>query len=603
MQIAQVVPKVKTRGAGIFDYAIPPQLLPMIKIGLLVEVPFRGRKIEGIIVDIKKSSQIQNLKPIISVVDPEPVVDLIHTELAKWMSTYYITDFAKTLFENVVPPAIRTIKKLEANKSTDVLTPKKQSPRQYLIMGDFTDRLKFYEKIINKNLSFKKQIIILVPDIILAQKFLFFDAKNTMTLHSNLTKTERWTVWNKIRRNEAKIIIGSNSALFSPVKNLGLIIVEHEESETYKNDQSPRFNVTTVAEKLAKISGADLIISSTAPSIASIYKAKEKKIFYKIKEKNEPEISIVNMNFEKSFLSLTLQDAINTNLENKQKTILLVNRRGEGSKTTCLDCNWVLNCPNCTLPLTPFEKTAHCANCEKILPLPSQCPNCHGLNLKNMGLTTSKVEKRISQLWPGTKVIRIEKDHEADLNSNWDIAVATTYIQKFDIPQVSLATIVDADQNQNIVGFRSSEKSFQSFYQFLKSGSKGIIQTHLPESNFIKNLAQLNYEGFYQTEIYNRQKFFYPPFKNLVKIIFRDSSEDLCVNETKKIYAAIKKIIDKSTNDYQIMGPTPMKNIQKRGLFLYQIILKFSRRLPELDLYLKSLGRGWIIDVDPFDIS
>ncbi len=247
MQIARVVPKVKTSGEGIFDYSIPPEILPDMKIGILVLVPFHGRKIEGIVIDIKRSSQITRLKPIISLIDTFPVIDKVHTELAKWMADYYITDFSKTLFENIVPPAKRIIKKRDDSTATLQKLSGNRSPKKYLVVADFQTRLKFYLQAIKKTLARGQQIIILVPDLSLVPYFTRSIKNKISILHTGLTLTQRWLEWDKIRRGDIDIVIGSNSALFAPVKNLGLIIIDQEENETYKSGQAPRYHTVKVA--------------------------------------------------------------------------------------------------------------------------------------------------------------------------------------------------------------------------------------------------------------------------------------------------------------------------------------------------------------------
>ena len=606
MQIAKVVPKVKTHSEGVFDYSIPPEILPMIKVGILVLVPFRGRKIEGIIVDIKKTSAIKNLKPIIAIIDNNPVIDHFHLKLAEWMADYYLTDFSKTLFENIAPPAKRTIKKQELFAENETKTIS-FLPRKYLVMADFKDRLKFYLKAIKKTLARGYQVLILVPDLSVIPFFTsFLELKKLSVLHSNLTKTNRWIEWDKIRRGEARIIIGSTSALFAPVKKLGLIILDQEENETYKNDQNPRFNTLKVCETLTKITHASLVIGSAAPSIETYFNAKKNNYLLKQKENIKTDITVINSAFERGIISEPLQEEISQNLEQGRKTLLVFNRKGEGSRTACTDCDWVHQCPQCGLPLVPLTTNVYCANCEKYFPQVTVCPDCHGVNLKNEGLTNSKIEKIIKKKWPQIRTVLIEKDRLFNQTEEWDLAIVTSFALKYSFPPLATVVILDADQSLNFPGFRTREKSFETFYKFLKMAPSGIIQTRLPESLFIRDLASLNYESFYQTEINERKNFLFPPFAKIVILKFRAASEEVVKTETDKVYHQLLSFNQETKSILAISPPSPSFITKKRGLFLYQIILKFEKetKMPtQLTDYFKQLTKGWAIDIDPFDIS
>lgn len=609
MQIAQVVPKVRTRSEGIFDYAIPPQLLAELKIGLFVLVPFARRNVEGIVVDIKRSSKIDNLKSIIAIIDSTPVVDQTHIDLAKWMSSYYLTDLSKTLFESIVPPAKRAIKKLSDIKGDDIdidhiqVKPKNaKNSREYLIMADFAKRLKFYKRAISKTLTQGHQVIILVPDLSLISDFSSIIGGEITELHAGLTLTERWTNWDSIRRNHAKIIIGSNSAVFAPAPNLGLVIIDQEENETYKSDQAPRYNTLKVAQKLGQLTGTDLIIGSATPSYTTYWEARYKKYLYIDKDIAKPDIAIVNMNFEHSILSHPLQEKLDEIIDQNKKAILVLNRKGEGSRLTCSDCGWIYNCPDCGLPLVPNLNNMTCHNCEKDFVLASTCGKCQSTNIKIGGMTTAKVEKLIQKIYPNIKTIRIEKDHPIDINSPWQIAIVTNFALKSITDRVDLVVILDADQSLNFPGFRTQEQSFQTFYKFLMLGKSALIQTHLPESELIRDLASLNYESAFEQETHNRQKFKFPPFTSLIKLVFRDATVEKCQTESKKLAEKLKSIIATNKLDTQILGPSPSFNSRQKKYFYYQIILKFSRRSGPIDEILKKLPKGWTIDVDPFDI-
>lgn len=601
MQIAKVVPKVKTRGMGIFDYAISPEILPQIQLGILVEVPFHGRKIEGIVVDIKKSSKILKLKKIIKVVDPLPVIDDNHLKLSQWMSEYYFVSLGQTLFENIVPPAIRKINKNDysiLNRSTFYARAEKVLPKYFLVQGDFSFRLKIYQKAIEHSLAKNKSVIILVPDISLIKYFKFII--KPIILHATLSKTERWQAWDKIRSNPKQIIIGSQSALFAPVQNLGLIIIDQEESETYKNDRSPRFHVVTVANKLIELFGGNLIIGSTCPRIETYFNAIDSDYQMLIKKpKVKTKITIVDMNFQKSILSHPLQESIRATLDENKKVLLILNRKGEGTKFTCTDCGWVALCNKCGLPLVPQKTGLNCHNCEKQSPYPEFCQKCHGIHMKPFGMGTKRLAKIVQEIFNQNKIILIDKENPIPTNEKkWDIAIATSFALKLNLPKIALVAIIDLDQSLNLPEYLAYEKTFQCYYKFLKIGERGIVQTHLPDNPIISALAQLDYEKFYQEEIVKRRKFGFPPFTHLTRLLYSNTDQELGQKESQKIFDLIRS----SDKDIQIYGPSEPFVNKIRGRFRFQIIIKTKAVDQNLKKLLTNLGTNWVIDTDPVDL-
>jgi len=594
MQIAKIVPNVRTREEGVFDYAIPPEILPMIRIGILVKIPFHGRDVEGIVIDIKRTSAISNLKSIIKVIDTLPVIDNIHIKLAQWMSEYYLEPFSKCLFENIVPVAKRIVKN---DGELETKSVKSQSFK-YLIVSDFQTRFKFYQKAISKTLACNKQVIILVPDLANVHFFTKEMKQPISIIHSGLTRTQRYFEWQKIRDSKVQIVIGSNSALFSPVKNLGLIIVDQEENETYKSFQSPRFHAVKTAEKLAEFSGANLILGSLSPRVETYYNALKGKYKLLKSSQQQKQISIVNMNFERGILSNPLQSNIDDTLLKKKKVLLVLNRKGEGTKFSCADCGWIAICEKCGLPLVPQKTGSICYNCERKSLLPASCPKCYGIHLKPFGMGTKKLAKFVHDFWPNKNVIIIEKE-SGITNNTWDIAIATSFALKFSLPRIGFVGIIDADQSLNFPDFHSSEKTFQTLYKFLKVGEKGMIQTHLPENPTISALGQDSYEKFFLSELENRKKSSFPPSTKLTRLLYKNTDEEICRRETEKV---IKKLVT-SNQELEILGPSPCFIKKEQDKFRYQIILKHQKAFPQntIDI-IRSLPKGWIVEVDPMNL-
>lgn len=619
MQIAQVVPKTKTQKEAIFDYAIPPEILPQIKPGILVEVPFHGRKLPGIVLKLSRFTHLRkNLKEIIKIIDPLPVIDETHIQLAKWMSDYYSTSLGKTLFENVTPPSLRIIKQFNSADSRilAVRTSKKRSKqaqtkysKKYLIVANFQERMAFYLQAIQKTVAQKKQVIIIVPDLSVIPFFTKHFKQSYAIIHSGLTLKERFIQWHKIRSGKVDLAIGSISALFSPLPNLGLIIIDQEENETYKNDRNPRFHTIKVAEILCKLTGVNLVIGSITPRIETYYQALKNRYILKkpLPKMAKPLNTIINMSSERQIFSLPLQKEIDQQLLKKQKILLVFNRKGEGQNLSCSDCKWIYLCPQCGLPLIPQNQEATCFHCEKSFKIPEKCPKCRNTHLKPFGLGTKRLEKFIHDFWPQVKTLRIEQNQKINPHStSWDIAITTSYGLKFNFPSIGLVAILDADQGLNFPDFRTAEKNFQIFFKFLKIGDRGIIQTRLPESHFISALSQMDYEKFFLEELSIRQKYRFPPFSQLIRLLIKNTDDTEAKKESQKIFLSLNERYGRQ-KFLEFLGPSPAFLKKQRTKFIWQIIIKIKpnqdpKILDEFKKYLQEIGRDIIIDVDPISL-
>ena len=483
--------------------------------------------------------------------------------------------------------------------------------KKYLIVGDFQNRIKFYLQATQKTITKNQSIIILVPDLSLISYFTRHLKRSVSIIHAGMTKTARWLEWDRIRRGDAKIVIGSQSALFTPVQNLGLIIIDQEENETYKNDRSPRYHAVTVAEQLSKLTAANLVIGSITPRIETYYEAVQSRYQLIKKETATKNITIVDMNSEKYVISNTLEKEIEISLHDKKRILLVLNRKGEGTKFSCTDCAWSALCEKCGLPLIPQKTANACYRCEKNFDIPISCPKCKSIHLKAMGLGTARLKKFLTDIFPKAKIIQIEKEIDGTaVQSNWDIAVTTSYGLKFSWPKIDLVGIIDADQGLNFPDFNSPQKTFQTLYKFLRIGVKGIIQTHLPaspaggpENYVIRALAGLNYEKFFLDELIQRRKYGFPPYTHLVRLLFKDSNIEKVRKETSCVYKSL------TTNHFSpitISNPHPCFIEKERGKYRYQIVLKIDNwklKIPQdLQIFLRSLNKGWTIDIDPVNL-
>ena len=575
MQIAKVVPKANTKSSNVFDYAIPPEILPQTQIGVLVKIPFHGREIEGIIIDLKKTSNILKLKSILEIIDPVPVVNQLHIELAKWMTEYYLAPLGKTLFENIVPPAIRAIKK---NEETQI--PKHailRSNKNILIVGNFTQRLKLYKEAIRKTIAGGRAAIIIVPDLSLIDPIIH-EFKNYTLLHSEMTKTKRWEAWNNIRNSKIQLVIGSTSALFAPLPNLGLVIVDQEEDETYKNDRSPRFHARDVALALGRLGHINVILGSITPKTETYELAQNNKLVLKEFKTAESEIKIVDMSRERSILSEPLTKEIEKVLQKDGRILLFYDRKGSRPRFACAQCDWISS------ENTPV----------------TNCPECKGIKIKPIGFSTKKLIALIKSRWPDQNAILVEKESEFNLASKWNFAISTSFGLKFVWPEIDLVGIIDADMDSNLPDFSSRERNFQKLFKFLSITTRGIIQTHQAESRFISALSSLDYKVFFTNEIAERKKYHYPPFTKLIKLITQNQDRSLAQKEIEEIFENLKSYTD---TDTEILEPQELYQKIGAPMHRFQILVKTNAKgNSELKSRIKNL-ENIIIDVDPISTT
>jgi len=611
MQYAKIVPETKTSlKKQLFSYEIPPEHLSKIKKGSLVLIPFGKRKIKGIIVDISKKipRQLQGeVKPIAGVVSSTPVIDENQLKLAYWLSQHYLCPLSQSLFE-MVPPFVKRISQV---KSEPLSPPDSFYPRlgQHLLM--------LCQKAIKK----KKQAIVLFPEVKIAQDFFSFISKKipkTAIYHHKLSKTKRYQTWQKIRQGEIEVVCGSRLALFAPLNKLGLIIIVGEESEAYKNEQSPRYHTKNVALYLSKIHRASLVLESPTPSVESYFHS-QKGLFYLIKEKipQPPYIHLIDMENEikkgnSSPFGKPLQTALQRVYRQKGKIILFLNRRGTASYIFCRECGYTLKCPNCDVPLTYHltgdkNQSLVCHHCLFTTKPLFSCPSCGGFNFRFWGLGTQKVETEIKKLLPKARVLRIDKDFkENEQDKPYQVIIGTQKLLSSWQEPARLVGIISIDQLLNLPDLNTSQKVFATILR-LKALSKEyfFLQTFHPENFTIDAAIKNDWQRFYQNEIENRKRLNLPPFSRIIQIVYQHKNIDKCQEATKILSQKLNEIINQERLPFWVIGPSACFYAKIRGKYRYQIILKTkpNRILPpKIYHLLASLSENWTINPEPATI-
>ena len=477
----------------------------------------------------------------------------------------------------------------------------------YLLYGvTGSGKTEVYMELIEKVLSAGKTSIVLVPEISLTPQMVSrFEERFGMkiaALHSALSDGERYDEWRRIARGEASIVIGARSAIFAPLKNIGIIIIDEEHSDSYKQDDTnPRYSAKEVALLRGKYHNCPVLMGSATPTLDSY--ARASKGVYKlltlpnrINGKALPNVSIIDMNNKfktsKGHFSLELIKAIEERLEKREQIILFLNRRGYASFITCKNCGYTFKCPDCDITLTYHKSsnTLRCHYCGYGTKVYDTCPSCGEDSINDLGVGTEKIEEELSKLFPGSRVLRMDFDtttrkgsHETMIkafrNHEYDILLGTQIVAKgLDFDNVTLVGVINGDTSLMIPDFRSSENTFALLSQVAgrsgRSNKKGevVIQTFNPNHYAIMYAKRHDYVGFYNQEMLVRKKLKYPPYYYICYLRISGLDNNLILTEASKI----KRSLTRNLADEIILGPSPCSVSRVRKMYRYGIIIKYK---------------------------
>jgi len=524
---------------------------------------------------------------------------------------------------------------------------KNEKSPQILLHGvTASGKTEVYFKLIDDTIKSGKNVLFLAPEIALASQLTKrlakkFGTKDTAIWHSSISEGERYDVWQKLYKDEIKILAGARSAVFAPLKNIGLIIIDEEHEGAYKQTSpAPRYDARLVARKLAEFNGCPLILGSATPDISSYYRAvNTNHLFEMLKRFNNAKVapvSVINMQeygraAYKGLISKPLQTAIKETLDNKQQVILLINRRGFSTYTQCQGCGHVIECPNCAIPMIWHAKDnmLKCHYCNHVEYFPDVCPNCGFDGLKNSGTGTQKIEQYIKDLYPDYNIERIDSDvltrkgeHirllEKFQNGGIDILVGTQMIAKgLDNPNVTLVGVISADASFNLPDFRASERGFQLLTQVAGRAGRGefrgrvFFQTYNPEYYALESAKSQNYFEFYKKEISSREEFDYPPFSQIIRLILSSQNNFRAEKAAQEIALRLCTMIEKFGfgERLEVLGPTPCVIERINSYYRFQIIIKNKLEDKGHQFVSSFLNKitapkdiRMTIDVDPLDI-
>ena len=496
-----------------------------------------------------------------------------------------------------------------------------------------------YMHLISEVIKTGKCAIMLVPEISLTtqivERFYSRFGSDVAIFHSSLSDGEKYDEYKKIMNGEVHVVVGTRSAIFTPVKNLGIIIIDEEHSSNYKQENNPRYHALDIAKWRSNFHSCPLVLGSATPSLETM--ARAKKIVYtylslnkRIGESVLPEIKIIDMapEFKKRnmILSEDLQVDIMNTLERHEQVMLLINRRGYSTIMTCLSCGFTYKCPHCDITLTYHKTSNHlrCHYCGYTVIKSDICPTCHERAIGDYGLGTEKVEEFVKDLYPSYNVIRMDTDTtsrkgahskiiKAIENHEYDIIIGTQMIAKgLDFPKVTLVGVVNADESLNIPDFRSGENTFSLLTQV--SGRAGrselpgkvVIQTFNPDNKTLNYVKNNDYLGNYNYEMNVRHILNYPPYCYLISIKVTSKNYEDARSESNKIVTYLRRTLGENTD---VLGPTTASPFKINNIFRFQIIIKYKKdagifeALDFIDkeyVYNKSVSMD--IDVEPIRI-
>lgn len=623
-----------------FTYEWPEPLA----IGQIVLVQVGKAALPGVVMrQVQKPTY--ETKPITSLIEsaalPKPLV-----ETADWLSSYYATHLA-TVLQTILPRGIqksrreqkKEVRELVRNRTNFVFTDKQKAailqieqaaPGTVLLHGvTGSGKTAVYIEAARQTLASGRSVIVLVPEIALAPQVVdgfaaHFD--DIILTHSRQTEAARHIAWkDALTSDKPRVVIGPRSALFLPLRDVGLIIIDEEHEPSYKQEQSPRYSALRAASVLAKAHGAKVILGSATPAVTDYYLASTTnspiiEMPSPARAVTPPAVTLVDMtarhNFHRHrFLSDTLITQIEQTLADGKQSLLFHNRRGSASTTLCENCGWQATCPRCFIPLTlhadKHELRCHvCGHTEKV---PTSCPVCAHPDIIHKGIGTKLIEVELQKLFPRARIARFDGDNDADesldklyselYDGNIDIVIGTQVVAKgLDLPHLRTVGVVQADAGLSLPDFGSSERTFQLIAQVVgrvgrdSHATSVVVQSYQPTHPAVVDGLAQNYAAFYDKTIQERRRAHFPPFVFLLKLTCVYKTEAAAIRNSQALARTLRTNLPPTV---EILGPTPSFYERQRDTYRWQLTLKSTKRQSLVDALQYLPQNHWQFELDP----
>ncbi|HVB14115.1 MAG TPA: primosomal protein N' [Candidatus Dormibacteraeota bacterium] len=661
-RVARVSPDLRAGPlAGLYDYLIPEELQDQVRLGQRVVVPFGRRQVFAFVVELLDESPIAELRPLERIRDEEPVLLPHQISLAQWIAAHYLCPLPEVL-RAMIPPALRTGKATARRRTAPKAVAPKFAPvatslarldltseqeqvfgpirdaiawsraEEFLIFGvTGSGKTEVYLAAIKAALAQGKGAIVLVPEISLTpqteKRFAVHFPGIVAVLHSGLTVADRGREWRRVRAGQAQVVVGSRSAVFAPMANPGVVIVDEEDSSSYKQyDAMPRYHAAEVARHLGRILSVPVVLGSATPRLEVYRQAVGDRglrllpLPHRFGGRPLPPVEVVDLREElawgnRSPFSRRLAELVTETLREGGQGILFLNRRGTSSVVLCRSCGEALGCPNCSVSLTlHFQgRLCSCHYCDHQLTLPEECPGCGSRLLRALGAGTERIEAEARERWPEARILRMDRDtvghrdahreiYEAFVRRDADLLIGTQMVAKgWDLPGVRLVGIVNADIALHFPDFRAAEKTFSLLTQVAGRAGRGdepaqvVLQTYSPDHSAIQLASAHDYEGFAAMELEARRQLRFPPFTRLLVITRSDSSDRDAREQAQQEALRLRGLL--AGGEVEVLGPSPAFIPRLRSLYRWQLTVR-ATRLESIRPHLPE-GRGWSIDVDP----
>jgi primosomal protein N' (replication factor Y) (superfamily II helicase) len=614
--------------------------------GTMVRVHVGQKVVNGLVLQKVQKPSFKT-KPIETVVATHPLPQPL-IKLANWMSQYYATHLA-TVLQTLLPAGLHKVRRenhkiaihprririnivLNNEQKRAFSTLQNDQPGTVLLHGvTGSGKTQLYIEAAKYQANHGRSSIVLVPEIALTPQLVAEFAnhfQNLIVTHSGMSEAQRHRAWQVALQNTGSpiVAIGPRSALFMPISNLGLIVVDECHEPSYKQEQAPRYSALRAASMLANYHGAKLILGSATPSITDYYLAESNKspvlrLTTPATKVSQVEAEVIDLKrrdrFRRHrFFSDALLEHIEQAIQDGQQTLLFHNRRGTSPTTICEHCGWLAECPACFLPLTLHadQHILQCHLCGYAQPVPPSCPKCHEPTIVFKGIGTKLIEAEITKLFPKARIARFDADtktgeavhhrYQELYDGDIDILIGTQMLAKgLDLPKLTVVGVVQADSGLILPDFQAEERVFQLLYQVMGRVGRGrlpgrvVIQSYQPDHPVIKAAVAREYQPFYQTELAKRQAGHFPPFRHLLKLACSYKTETGAIKASQKMAKALRTTYP----DLEVLGPTPAFYERLGGTYRWQLVVK-SKQRSILVAIAAQVPANWQADLDPISL-